>query len=185
MCAQTNVCGRVRVCVSPVFNSLMPSKNPCKESDLIQVHRVISEVHGTFIIMFPLVAFPSSCRQVDIPLLLSWLQHWRHHEVISNQELGVDLIGSLIIIGNPPEGPYDWVSCIKNHVCQFKNFWCHQSFMEPCELLCYLYHLQMHKDIELAWSRCHLTDSRVIKPSARPASIYASKHIEKELTYCF
>lgn len=67
-------CAYVCMCVSLcVFNSLMSSVNPCKEGYLIQVHRVVSEVHGAFVKMFPLVASPSSCRQVDVPLLLSWL----------------------------------------------------------------------------------------------------------------
>lgn len=70
MCMYMCVCVCVSLCV---FDSLMSSVNPGKESYLIQVHRVVSEVHGAFVKMFPLVAFPSSCRQVDVPLLLSWL----------------------------------------------------------------------------------------------------------------
>lgn len=122
----------------------MISVNPCKESYLVQVHRVVGEVHGAFIKMFPLVASPSPCREVDVPLLLSWLQHRSHHQVVPDQELGVNLIGCLVIIGDPPEGPYDWVSCVNNLACQFKNPWGHQSLMELCELLRYLYHLQMN-----------------------------------------
>ena len=121
----------------------MSSVNPCKESYLVQVHGVVSEVHGALIKMFSLVASPSSGRQVDIPLLLPWLQHRSHHQVIPDQELGVDLVGGLVVDGDPPEGPYDWVSCVKDLACQLEDPWGHQSLVKLCELLCYLYNLQI------------------------------------------
>lgn len=159
-----------------MFSSLTSSVNPCKVSYVIQVHRVVSEVNGTFIKMLPLVASPSTCRQVDVPLLLSWLQHRSHHQVISDQELGVDLIGCLVVIGDPPEGPNDWVSCIKNLTCQFKNPWGHQGLMELCELLCYLYHLKMNAqrysvtitvDIRPNYSQTKLNFNTLELPSVR------------------
>lgn len=134
-----------KMCICEIFNLDISLVNPCEESNLVQVHRVVCEVHWAFIKMLPLIASPSSGREVDVPLLFSWLEHRSHHQVITNQELGIDLIGCLVIISNPPEGPYDWVSGIKNLTCQLENSRSHQSLMELRKLLCNLYHLKVNR----------------------------------------
>ena len=145
-----------------VFHRLTSSVNPCKESYLVQVHRVVSEVNGAFIKMLPLVAFPPSCWQIDVPLLLSWLQHRSHHQVVPDEELGVDLIRCLVISGDPPKGSYDRVSCVENLTCQFQNPRCHQSLVELRELLRYPNNLTMNTQryrVCITMDACHQTDS--------------------------
>ena len=94
---------------------------PCEVGYLIQVHWVISEIHGSFIKVLPLAALPPSSRQVNVPFLLAWLQHRRHHQVVPDQELGVNLVGGLVIVGDPPQGPYDRVARVQNLAGQLQN----------------------------------------------------------------
>lgn len=124
-----------------VFHSFALLVNPCKECYLIQVHGVVSEVHGTLVIVFTFVAFPPSCRQVDVPFLLPWFQHGGHHQVVPDQELRVYLVGCFVINSDPPEGPNDWVSSVQDLTGQFKNPWSHQRLVELRELPRYLHHL--------------------------------------------
>lgn len=104
-------------CAETISNSLVLLVNPCKECNLVKVHGVVSEVHGSLIIVFTFVASPSSCRQVDVPLLLPWLQHGGHHQVIPDQELRIYLVGCFIVNSDPPQGSNDWVPCVKDLAC--------------------------------------------------------------------
>lgn len=122
-------------------DSLTLLVNPCKERYLIQVHRVVSQVHRTLVIVFTFVAFPSSCRKVNVPFLLPWFQYGGHHQVVPDQELRVYLVGGFVINSDPPEGPNDWVSRVQDLASQFQNPWCHQGLVELRELPCYLHNL--------------------------------------------